>query len=125
MATLDLGNLAVDVGASPVFGFLATGTSEAGIGCGSPFPFLFVIGALAARAVFGGPFSFLFLSLEEDGSFFLAGAVARASTSFSGTGMGATAATSAMDARAASIAESGDPSGRKFRDTEGDVAAEV
>jgi len=30
-----------------------------------------------------------------------------------------------MDAGAASIAESGDPSRRKFRNTEGDVAAEV
>jgi hypothetical protein len=57
-----------------------------------------------------GPFPFLFLSLEEGGSFFLAGVMAEASPSFSGTGIGTTAGTSAMDTGAAAIAESSERS---------------
>ena len=120
-ATLDLGSSAVDMGASLVFSFLAMGTSEAGTRCGNPFPFLLLVtGASAARARSGGPFPFLFLSLEEDGWFFLAGAVAGASAGFSGPDIEEwRAASSTIEAGGATITESGDPRS-KFYDTEGD-----
>jgi hypothetical protein len=116
------GNRAVNVRVSPppVLAFLATGASVAGAGFGGPFPFLLAMGASVAGTGFGGPFPFLFLSLEEDGGFLLTDAVVGASMGFSSTDIGATTATSAMDAGGAAIAESGDPDGSKFRDTEED-----
>jgi len=106
MAMPDLGSSVVDVGTSSVFGFLAMGISEVGTGCDSPFPFLLVTGASAARARSGGPFPFLFFSLEEDDGFFLAGAAAGASAGFSGTGIGERrAASSTMEAGGATITE--------------------
>jgi len=56
-------------------------------------------------------------------NFFLAGMVAAAS--FSGAGIDATVATSAMDAGAVAIAESNKRSRSKFHDMEEDAAADV
>jgi len=118
------GSRALSCGCGRIAGLLLLGDGDLGgrSRVRQPLPLPHGDRSLGGRSRFGGPFSFLFLSLEEDGGFFLAGAVARASTSFSDTGMGTTAATSAMDARAASIAES---SRSKFHDTEDDAAADV
>jgi hypothetical protein len=75
---------------------LTTGASAAGARSGGPF--LFLGGFFLADAVAGASTGFSGTGIGEDGGFFLAGAMAGASTSFSGTGIGATAGTSAMGA---------------------------
>jgi len=104
----DLGSSIVDVGASSVFGFLATGTSEAVTGCGQPLPLPLGDTSLGdrnrvRRAL---PLPLLVIGGRQR---LLGWRSGRGIDELLRHRMGATAATSAMDARATSIAENRRP----------------